>query len=109
MDPITAQATRIFLEKVRTRYSVAGAFLFGSRARGDFRPDSDLDIAVLLQGARTSRVDAALEMADLAFDVLMDTGILIEAFPLWETEWEHPEQFNNPALIENIRREGLRL
>lgn len=109
MDPITAQATRTFLEKVRARYSVAGAFLFGSRARGDSRANSDLDLAVLLQGKPASRVDVALDMADLAFDVLMDTGILIEAFPLWETEWEHPEHFNNPALIENIRREGLRL
>ncbi len=26
-----------------------------------------------------------------------------------EDEWEHPERFSNPALIENIRREGVRL
>jgi hypothetical protein len=31
------------------------------------------------------------------------------ALPLWESEWEHPETFNNPDLIENIRREGVRL
>ena len=109
MDPNTEQAIRIFLDRITVRYPVSGAFLFGSRARGDFRPDSDLEIAVLLQGARTSRVDAALEMADIAFDVLMDTGFLIEAVPLWEEEWEHPERFNNLALIENIRLEGLRL
>ena len=90
-------------------FDLAGAVLFGSRARGGFRPDSDADIAVLLRGVPGQRVDEALKMADIAFDVMLDTGILIEAIPLWEQEWEHPERFSNPALIENIRREGLRL
>ena len=48
-------------------------------------------------------------MADIAFDVMLETGVLVEAIPLWEDEWEHPERFSNPALIENIRREGVRL
>jgi hypothetical protein len=54
-------------------------------------------------------MDAAIDMAGIAFDVLLETGILVEALPLWEDEWEHPERFNNPFLIENIRREGVRL
>ncbi|MBK1630056.1 nucleotidyltransferase [Thiohalocapsa halophila] len=39
----------------------------------------------------------------------MDIGILIEALPLWQEEWMHPERFSNPALIEHIRREGIYL
>ncbi len=109
MDTKTEQTTQVFLQRVARRYDVAGAFLFGSRARGDFQPDSDIDIAILLHGARRSRVDVALEMADIAFDVMMETGILVEALPFWEDEWEHPERFSNPALIENIRHEGVRL
>lgn len=109
MDSRTQMAARKFLQKASRRYNITGAFLFGSRARGSFRPDSDADIAVLLHGAKQPRVDTALEMAGIAFDVMMETGVLIEALPLWEDEWEHPEHFNNPALIENIRQEGLRL
>ena len=105
----TEQAIQAFLSQVRQRYEVTGAFLFGSHARTDFRPDSDTDVAVLLHGTPKPRIDAALDMAEIAFDVLMDTGILIEALPIWDEEWEHPERFNNPALIENIRREGIRL
>ena len=64
---------------------------------------------MLLRGVPGQRVDEALKMADIAFDVMLDMGILIEAIPLWEQEWEHPERFSNPALIEDIRRQGLRL
>lgn len=109
VDPRTEQAARIFLQKVAGRYDVAGAVLFGSRARGDFGRDSDADIAVLLHGATKPRVDAALDMAAIAFDVMLETGLLFEALPIWEDEWSHPERFGNPALIENIRREGVRL
>jgi predicted nucleotidyltransferase len=109
LDHTTGQAIQAFLQKVAERYDVAGALLFGSRARGESRPDSDVDIAILLHGPRQSRVDTALEMADIAFDVMMELGVLIEALPLWEDEWEYPERFSNPALIDNIRHEGIRL
>jgi hypothetical protein len=39
----------------------------------------------------------------------METGVLVEALPIWEDEWEHPDRFSNPALIENIRHQGIRL
>ena len=73
--------------------------LFGSRARADQRADSDADVALLLRGDRGSRVEVALDLADLAFDVMLETGLLIEAIPFWEDEWAHPERFANPALI----------
>ena len=109
IDQKTERAVHAFLAKVASQYDLAGAILFGSRARRDHRPESDADLAVVLRGAHGRRVDEALKMADIAFDVMLETGILIEAIPLWEDEWEHPETFNNPALIENIRREGVRL
>ena len=108
-DRDTERAARVFVEKVSRQYDLVGAILFGSRARRDHRADSDTDIAVLLRGARGRRVDEALKMADIAFDVMLETGVLVEAIPLWEDEWAHPEIFGNPALIENIRRDGVRL
>jgi len=109
IDPDTERAARAFIAKVASEYDLAGAVLFGSRARGNFRFESDADIAVLLQGVPGRRIDAALKMAGIAFDVMLETGVLVEAIPLWEEEWEHPERFSNPALIENIRRDGVRL
>lgn len=109
IDANTAKAVTAFLNQITSKYPVSRAILFGSRARGTFRADSDADIAVLLRGAPGQRVDIALGMADIAFDVLLETetGVLVEALPLWEEEWDHPECFTNPALIENIQREGV--
>lgn len=109
MNENAREAARLFMREVASRFDVVGAFAFGSRVRDEHRPDSDLDIAVLLRGSGQDRVDAALIMADVAFDVLMKTGVLVGAIPIWEDEWEQPVRFSNPDLLENIRKEGVAL
>lgn len=107
IDTATLGAARSFLRSVAQRYDVAGAILFGSRARKDFRVDSDADVAVLLHGEHGPFVSTKLAMADLAYDVLLDTGIRIQPLPVWEGEWAHPETYSNPRLLTNIEREGI--
>jgi len=109
IDPETQRAARAFLDRIGRRYDVAFAILYGSRANGSHRPDSDTDIAVVVRGEHPGRCTVALDMAETAFEVLLDTGTLVEALPLWEHEFEDAEQFGNPALIENIRLQGIRL
>ena len=53
-------------------------------------------------------VATKLEMAELACEVPLETGIRIEPLPIWEEEWEHPEAYSNPRLLHNIDREGIR-
>jgi hypothetical protein len=79
IDLQTSHATNLFMEKLRHRYPAVDAVLFGSRARGDFHAESDADIAVVLPGVLASRSAAAGVMADMAFDVLLETGVLISA------------------------------
>jgi len=107
IDPDTERAVRIFLDRLPGNYVVARAILFGSRARHDFRPDSDADLAILLRGAPGKFIDAKLDMAGLAFDVLLDTGVLVQALPIWQEEWDHKSAYSNPRLLENIEREGI--
>ena len=109
LDADTARAASVFIARVAAQYPVSGAILFGSRARGSHRPDSDADIAVLLRGRRGKFVDTKLAMADIAYDVLLETGVHIQPLPIWEDEWEHPESYSNPRLLQNINREGIRL
>ncbi|MDQ5945989.1 MAG: uncharacterized protein QG619_1412 [Pseudomonadota bacterium] len=109
IEPETEHAIRTFLARISGEADVVDVLLFGSRARHHHRPESDADVAVLLRGKHGKRLDAALRFADAAFDVMLETGILIEAVPLWEDEWAAPETFANPSFIANIQREGVRL
>jgi predicted nucleotidyltransferase len=109
IDPETEKAVQRFLALISERYDMAGAIVFGSRARGTHRPDSDADVAVLLRGEHLRFLTTKLAMADVAFDVLLETGIAISPLPVWLDEWEHPETYLNPTLLRNIAREGIRL
>lgn len=101
VDPATERATSAFIEKVRNRYAVSGAILFGSRTRGTHNSDSDADLAVLLDGTPGNRVDIAVEMADVAFDVLLETGVLVQPLPLREGEIDEPGRSLNE--VEQLR------
>ena len=43
--------------------------------------------------------------ADIAFEVLLETGIRVQPLPVWEDEWQHPENYSNPRLLANIAKE----
>jgi predicted nucleotidyltransferase len=109
IDPNTRKAIGAFIERMAHQYEMDGAILFGSRARNSHRPDSDADVAVLLHGHSGEFVATKLAMADIAYDVLLETGIRIQPLPIWKDEWEHPEVYPNPRLLQNINREGIRL
>lgn len=81
--------------------------LYGSRARGNYKPESDADLAVILSGSPVDFVVTKLDMASVAFDVLVETGVLIQPLPIWESEWNNPKNYSNPALLQNIVREGI--
>ena len=105
-DVETKRVARAFMRRIEGRYPVQDIILYGSRARLTHSPESDADIAVVLKGEPGDRAAVARDMAGIAFDVLMETGVLVEALPVWEDEFRHPERFSNPPLIRNIRREG---
>lgn len=101
------EAVLVFREKLSGRFDAVQLILFGSRARGDYHDESDADVAVILAGQPGDFVDTKLAMARLAFDVLTETGVLIQALPVWESEWANPKDYSNPELLQNIFRDGI--
>jgi len=77
--------------------------LFGSRARGDARPDSDYDVAVFLRDLNNFGQEAR-RIAELETDVLYDTGAVINAIPFKAGSYRE-----RTGLMGELRREGLDL
>jgi predicted nucleotidyltransferase len=75
--------------------------LFGSRARGDWRPESDYDIAVFLKGP-AGLWDELGKLAHITTDILDDTGALISAKPFAA----HLYHERSP-LMQEIRADGI--
>jgi len=72
---------------VRARFGdrVEGIYLFGSRARGDHRPGSDADVAVILSdGEYWSDL---FELVDLAFEINATSDVYIQPRPVQAKEW----------------------
>ena len=109
IDVATEKAIRNFISRIADTYSIAGVILYGSRARCTHRTDSYVDVALLLNGERKDFVDTKLAMADVAFEVMLETGLRISPLPVWLIEWEHPEEYSDPQLLRNIELEGIRL
>lgn len=109
LDHQTEQAVRRFLALIVDRFDTAGAVIYGSRARGTHRPDSDVDVAVLLRGEHQRVLTTTLAMADVAYDVLLETGVNVSPLPVWLDQWQDPQRFSNPTLLREILRDGVEL
>ena len=97
------------MEKITTIFSIKRVLMFGSRARGDHHAESDIDLAILMMEPSGDFFTLKLKMDDIAYDILLETGMRIQALPIWQDEWQHPEQYSNPYLIKNIQQEGVAL
>mgnify|MGYP001271768457 CR=1 FL=1 len=100
-----------FVAAVRAHYGVRlhAIVMFGSRARGEGRPDSDADVAVVLRDDNWSFWQEKLRLADMAYAPLIETGLSIQPWPVSLDEWQNPEKHANRRLLDAIGKDAQSL
>ncbi len=98
-DPILTRFRAALAELYGDR--IERVVLYGSRARGDARPDSDYDIAVFLKNL-SSRWQEVRRITDIELAMRSDTGAHIHAMPYPADSWRDP---SSPLMYE-IRKDG---
>jgi predicted nucleotidyltransferase len=81
----------------------AEVILFGSRAREDFRPDSDWDFLVLLDRPLTR--DLKVRILDQLYDLELRTNSVISTIIHTKTDWERRAV---TPIYQIIQKEGKR-
>jgi predicted nucleotidyltransferase len=97
--------------RLRQRFGgrLKGMILFGSRARGDHTADSDADVAIVLAApiGKTFAIKSAI--IDDTYDLFLESGILIQPWPLEEGWLDDPAPAPWPHIVASVRREGIDL
>jgi antitoxin ChpS len=84
-------------------------YLFGSRARGDHEPDSDVDVAVILDQKLPQSFEVTREILEDTYDLLMETGFYIQPWPLEKGSLDEPAAHPHPRISRAIQRDGIRI
>ena len=79
---------------------IARVMLYGSRARGDARPDSDWDVAVFVNGPPTPHDREVL--SDIGYDLMMESGQYFQTIAI--DSGRSPE---GSYFLRNVLRDGL--
>ncbi len=91
---------------IRDKDPEAEVFLYGSRARGDNRPDSDWDILVITPRDKIT-YDYESELRDPIFDIELETGQIISLIVYSKSDWTNRMAFS--PLYSNVKKEGIKI
>lgn len=90
-------------ELVKALDSEAEVILFGSRARGDYREDSDWDILILTPKAVNLKTEQAFRHK--LFELELEYGQAISTFVYSMADWNGKHRVT--PLYQNIEAEGI--
>lgn len=100
------QILSLFLRKIRhLKPQIFAIYLFGSRARKIFHPDSDYDILIV---PKEKNKILKSKIYDAVVDILLSTGKEISLKFISEDRFNELARIPSP-LLENILKEGVKI
>jgi uncharacterized protein (UPF0332 family)/predicted nucleotidyltransferase len=105
LRPEEAQAVEEFKDRLLAALpdQVRDIILFGSKARGDGYPESDIDLLVVLENPTEEQTDT---VGDIMFDILFNRGVELSAITFSREEAMQQRELGTP-LIRNVAEEGI--
>lgn len=100
MDPIIQQ---FHCATTPYRAAISKLLLFGSRARGEERPDSDYDVLMIVRNKDRQMINS---LYDAIVGCLLKFGRLISLKIFTETEWDRLLALKTP-FSQAVMREGI--
>jgi predicted nucleotidyltransferase len=96
-----------YVEEIRKIYGshLRKVILYGSYARGDFHPDSDIDIMILLDITDLDLKEYNIKLSYMTFDFNLDHDLDIK--PIAKNEEHFKKWLDNYPFYANINREGV--
>jgi len=95
---------QLIRQKVNELDNTAEVILYGSRARGDNKRDSDWDVMILLN---RKDVDKKVEQVfrHHLLDIELEIGVPISVFVYSKSDWEG--KYSITPLFKSIKKEGI--
>lgn len=112
MDHIPESMRQLLEQYVKEIQKIYGShlnrvILYGSYARGDFRPDSDVDVMILLDLDDVALKDYTIALCDMTYDFNADHGV--DIMPYAKSDAHFRRWADAYPFYANVRREGVTL
>ena len=105
MNKRTANITERIRKEIKSIDPTAKVILFGSRARGDAKQDSDWDILILIKDTLTIEIERAFRYK--LFDLELETGEVFSTFVYNTDTWNKKHKVT--PFYKSIKQEGVLL
>jgi len=107
LTEVERRALTEFVEKVCQQVDgeLLSLTLFGSRARGDAKPESDMDILVVMSDVDSN---TRRKIRYLAAEVWLEYGIYLST-RVWSYSYWREQEEHQTSLYQNILRDGVNL
>ena len=105
MNKRTSNITERICKEIKSIDPTAKVILFGSRARGDARQDSDWDILILINDTVTTEIERTFRYK--LFDLELETGEVFSTFVYNIDTWNKKHKVT--PFYKSIKQEGVLL